>query len=112
MGVSFLFSIVFLYSKPGARWIFAALVLNILGLILGKIAFPDVSRTVIGTIVHLVFWPAILWAVWRPSRHLLFPQEGTSLFNGIYIVWLAWASVLMSISLFFDLRTLISFWSD
>jgi hypothetical protein len=112
MGVSFLFSIVFLYSRPGARWIFAALVLNILGLILGKIVFPDVSRTVIGTIVHLVFWPAILWAVWRSSRHLLFPQEGTSLFNWIYIVWLAWASVLMSISLFFDLRTLISFWSD
>jgi len=64
MGMSFLFSIMFLYSRTGARWIFAALVLNILGLVLGKIDFPDESRTVIGTIVHLVFWPAILWAVW------------------------------------------------
>ncbi len=112
MGVSFLLSIMFLYSRAGARWIFAALVLNILGLILGKIAFPDESRTVIGTIVHLVFWPAILWAVWRSSKHLVFSRERTSLFNWIYIAWLAWATVLMSISLFFDLRTLISFWSD
>jgi hypothetical protein len=112
MGVSFLLSIMFLYSRAGARWIFAALVLNILGLILGKIAFPNESRTVIGTIVHLLFWPAILWAVWRSSKHLLFSREWTGLFNWIYIVWLVWATVLMSISLFFDLRTLISFWSD
>ena len=112
MGVSFLFSIIFLYSRTGARWIFAALVLNILGLILGKIAFPDESRTAIGTIVHLLFWPAILWAVWSSSRHLLYSRQGTSLFSWVYIVWLAWASALMSISLFFDLRTLISFWSD
>ena len=111
MGVSFLFSIIFLYSRPGARWVFAALVLNILGLILGKMAFPEESRTVIGTIVHLLFWPAILCAVWRSSRHLLYSREGTSFFNWIYIVWLAWASALMSISLVFDLRTLIYFWS-
>jgi hypothetical protein len=109
MGMSFLFSIMFLYSRTGARWIFAALVLNILGLVLGKIAFPDESRTTIGTIVHLVFWPAILWAVWLSTKRLLFSREGKSLFNRIYIVWLAWASLLMSISLFFDLRTLISF---
>ncbi len=112
MGGSFLFSIIFVYSRVGARLIFAALVLNILGLVLGKIVFPDASRTVIGTFVHLAFWPAILWAVWRSTRPILFSQEGNNLFNWIYIVWLAWASLLMSISLYFDLRTLISFWSD
>ena len=112
MGGSFLISIIFVYSRVGARWIFTALVLNILGLVLGKIVYPDASRTVIGTFVHLVFWPAILWAVWRSTRQLLFSREAKSLFNWIYIVWLAWASSLMSISLYFDLRTMISFWTD
>ena len=112
MGGSFLISIIFVYSRVGARWIFTALVLNILGLVLGKIVYPDASRTVIGTFVHLVFWPAILWAVWRSTRQLLFSREAKSLFNWIYIAWLAWASSLMSISLYFDLRTMISFWTD
>jgi hypothetical protein len=49
MGASFLASLVFVRSKTGARWIFAALVLNIMGLVIGKIAFPDASRTAIGT---------------------------------------------------------------
>ncbi|MEZ5571014.1 MAG: hypothetical protein R3E64_03235 [Halioglobus sp.] len=111
MGVSFLFSIFFLFSRAGARWIFAGLVLNILGLLLGKMVFPDVSRTVIGTIVHLVFWPPVLWLVWRSTRQPSFVRHGNRYFNWIYIVWLAWASLLMSISLLFDLRTLISFWS-
>ena len=65
MGVSFLASIVFIHSRVGARWILAALLLNILGLIVGKMTFPDESRTVIGTYIHVMFWPAILWAVWR-----------------------------------------------
>ena len=65
MGMSFLASVFFVYSKAGARWILLALVCNILGLIIGKVVFPDASRTVIGTCVHLLFWTPILWAVWR-----------------------------------------------
>ena len=41
MGVSFLASVVFIRSRVGARWIFAALALNLIGLVVGKIAFPD-----------------------------------------------------------------------
>jgi hypothetical protein len=106
MGFSFLASLVFVHSKNGARWIFAALVLNIVGLVIGKVAFPDESRTVIGTVVHLLFWPAILWAVWRSARQLSFSRHQNSTFDWIYIVWLGWASLLMSISLVFDIRTL------
>jgi hypothetical protein len=110
MGGSFLASIIFVRSRVGSRWILAALLLNILGLVLGKMTFPDESRTVIGTYVHILFWPAILWAVWRSANHLSFSREANSLFDWAYIVWLAWASLLMSISLFFDFRTLISMW--
>ena len=110
MGVSFLASIVFFRSRVGSRWILAALLLNIFGLVLGKITFPDESRTVIGTYVHILFWPAILWAVWRSVEHLSFSRKANSLFDWVYITWLAWASLLMSISLAFDFRTLILMW--
>lgn len=110
MGVSFLASIVFIHSRVGARWILAALLLNILGLIVGKMAFPDESRTVIGTYIHVLFWPAILWAVWRSVEHISLSREANTHFDWAYIVWLAWVCLLMSISLLFDFRTLISIW--
>ena len=112
MGLSFLVSLVFVRSKTGARWIFAALILNIMGLVIGKIAFPDASRTAIGTYVHLLFWPAILWAVWSSARQLSFSRQQNRTFDWIYIVWLGWASLLMSISLVFDVRSLGSLWFD
>lgn len=111
MGGSFLASILFVRTKTGARLILAALLLNILGLLTGKMLFPEVSRTVIGTYVHILFWPAILWAVWRTSRQLSFSRTANSLFDWAYIAWLAWASVIMCISLFFDFRTLVALWS-
>lgn len=110
MGVSFLASVVFIRSRVGARWIFAALALNLMGLVVGKIAFPDASRTVIGTYVHILFWPAILWAVWRSARQLSLSRQQNGAVDWIYIAWLGWASLLMSISLVFDVRTLVSFW--
>tara|TARA_R110001599_G_scaffold353408_1_gene592076 strand:- start:2737 stop:3201 length:465 start_codon:yes stop_codon:yes gene_type:complete len=110
MGGSFLASIVFIRSRVGSRWVLAALILNILGLVIGKVAFPEESRTVIGTYVHILFWPAILWMVWRSVEHLSFSREANSLFDWAYIVWLAWAILLMSISLVFDFRTLIFMW--
>jgi hypothetical protein len=111
MGASFLASLVFVYSKAGSRWILAALLLNILGLVIGKIIFPDASRTVIGTYVHILFWPAILWAVWRSVKNLSFSWKNNSLFHFAYIIWLAWASLLLLISLAFDFRTLASMWA-
>lgn len=110
MGMSFLASVFFAYSKTGARWILLALVSNILGLIIGKVVFPDASRTVIGTGVHLLFWPPILWATWRSASALSFSQDMKGYLDWVYIIWLFWASLLMSISLFFDFRTLILMW--
>jgi hypothetical protein len=112
MGASFLTSVVFIRSRTGARWIFAALALNLMGLVMGKLAFPDASRTTIGTYVHLLFWPAILWAVWCSARLLSLSRQQNRAVDWIYIVWLGWASLLMSISLVFDFRTMVSLWLD
>jgi len=107
MGFSFLFSIVFVHKKVAARFILAALVLNILGLIVGKIIFPNESRTIIGTYVHLIFWPPILWAIWRTSMRQTIAQNLKSLFDRVHLAWLIWASSLIVISLFFDIRTVL-----
>lgn len=112
MGASFLASLLFVRSKTGARWIFAALILNIMGLTIGKIIFPDASRTVIGTYVHLLFWPAILWAVWSSAKQLSFSRQQSRTFDWVYIAWLSWASLLISISLVLDVRTLVSMWFE
>ena len=110
MGLSFLASIVFVRWRVGARWILLALVLNILGLITGKIAFPEASRTVIGTYVHLLFWPAILWAVWRTLKFSTLVRQESRVSDRAYLAWLVWASLLMAISLVFDVRTLVTLW--
>lgn len=107
MGLSFAISIAFVYSRAGARWILAALILNILGLVIGKMLFPELSRTVIGTCVHLLFWPAILWMVWRSVKARSHAQNKTGLFHTIYLAWLGWSVLLMVISLLFDLRSFI-----
>ena len=106
MGLSFLASILFVYSKTAARWILAALILNILGLVVGKILFPELSRTVIGTYVHILFWPALLWAAGRSIVPLILSQKVNALFDWAFIVWLSWACLLLSISLVFDFRSL------
>jgi len=106
MALSFLASLLFVYPKPAARWILLALVLNIVGLIVGRLLFPEASRTVIGTCVHLMFWPAILIVIWRRPPILDWPLS--SYFEKVYIIWISWASLLMAISILLDARTFLS----
>jgi hypothetical protein len=108
MGLSFMASVFFIYSRSGARWILLALVLNILGLIIGKIIFPEASRTTIGTTVHILFWSPILWAALRTFKQFSFSRAKNSPFDWAYFIWLAWACLLMAISLLFDYRTALS----
>jgi hypothetical protein len=110
MGGSFLGSIIFVYSKPTARWILAALILNILGLVIGELAFPETGRTVIDTYVHLLFWTPTLWIVCRGAKRCSFSRQTNSLFDCIYIIWLVWASLLIFISLIFDFHSFILMW--
>jgi hypothetical protein len=108
MGISFLASILFVYNRVGARWILAALLLNLFGLVVGKMIFPDASRTEIGTFVHLAFWLPILWIMWRPNQRLSFARDVNSALDWLYAIWLCWASGLLAVSLVLDLRTAFS----
>lgn len=105
MGLSFLASVFFVYAKTGARWVLAALLLNLLGLLVGKMLFPEASRTEIGTFVHIAFWLPILVALWLPQHRLSIARDVRSAFDWVYAVWLYWASGLLAISLLLDLRS-------
>lgn len=109
MGLSFLGSLLFVYSNKGARWILAAFVINVVGLIVIKIMFSDLTRTQIGIYIHLIFWTPILFLVWKSQSRPTLSRGASSIANLSYLVWICWASLLMLISITLDVRQLIIF---
>jgi predicted anti-sigma-YlaC factor YlaD len=109
MAVSFLGSLLFVYSKKGARWILAAFVINVVGLIVVKTIFNDLTRTEIGTYIHLIFWTPILFLVWKSKSRPTLSKGTSSIANLGYLAWISWASLLMLVSIVLDARQLIVF---
>lgn len=107
MSIAFLSSVIFTPWKVGARWILAATVVNILGLIFIKVLVPDLDRTTIGTSVHLLFWTPVLWLIWRPGIATRRVMDFQGLFGAVYRIWLIAASAIMATSLVLDARTAI-----
>ncbi|OAO04500.1 hypothetical protein A8B75_07785 [Sphingomonadales bacterium EhC05] len=105
MAVSFAIGIVFAPWKSGARWMVAALAVNIFGLIAVKAAFPELSRTEIGTVIHLIFWSFALLMIWKPEARIRLKAAPASGLNRIYLIWLVGASGVMAASLVLDAIT-------
>ena len=108
MALSFLSSLAFVIWKTGARWILAALVVNVMGLITLKAMFPGFSRAEIGTTVHLLFWTMALFMIWRPKGQERRQAEFAGTFGTVYRAWLIIVSLIMSVSLVLDARTALS----
>jgi len=108
MALSFLSSVFFVVWKSGARWILAALIVNVTGLILIRALYPDLSRTAIGTGVHLIFWSLALLMIWRPGARSRREAEFSGATGRIYLVWLIVVSAIMSTSLILDATMAIS----
>jgi hypothetical protein len=106
MAASFLASLFFIYKHKAARWILLVLMVNIAGLIFGKIVFPEASRSELGTWVHLLFWPALLWAAWRSKRQQPNLHRAKRFFDFLYSGWFYWACLLILTSLILDARNL------
>lgn len=100
-------SLIFAPRKSGARWILAAMLVNIIGLIAMKATFPDLSRTAIGTSIHLLFWPLALFMIWRPAARERRRVETQSAFGAAYLIWLLLVSAMMTASLALDARTAV-----
>lgn len=109
MAFSFLGSLLFVYSNKGARWILAAFVINVVGLIVVKTIFGNLTRTEIGTYIHLIFWTPILFLVWKSKSRPTLSKGTSSIANLGYLVWISWASLLLLISIVLDARQLIIF---
>lgn len=102
MATSFAIGLVFAPWRSGARWIVAAMIVNLIGLISIKAAYPHFSRAEIGMFIHLVFWSFALRMVWRNDARDALKKLPTSVTNRIYLIWLAWASAVMTVSLLID----------
>tara|TARA_B100000446_G_scaffold47134_2_gene43487 strand:+ start:27657 stop:28070 length:414 start_codon:yes stop_codon:yes gene_type:complete len=107
MALSFVASVLFVYWRVGARWILAGFLVNVIGLIVIRVMWPEFSRTSVGTVIHLLFWPWVLYGVWLSVKTDLLSQQRFRALDWIYYIWLGWASVLMGISLVFDARNLL-----
>jgi len=108
MAVSFLSSVVFICWKAGARWVLAALVVNVLGLILVKAFFPAFTRTEIGTVVHLVFWSIAVIMIWRPGVRVRRRADFRGNWGTLYMVWLIVVSAILCTSLILDARAALN----
>lgn len=104
MGAALLSAVIFAPARSAARWVLAAAVVNIAGLILIKAAQPDLSRTVIGTVLHLVFWTPVLAINWRPAARAARRLHAPSPYNRVFSVWLVVVSLVMATSLVLDAR--------
>jgi predicted anti-sigma-YlaC factor YlaD len=109
MAFSFLGSLLFVYSKKGARWILAAFLINVAGLIVVKTIFNDLTRTQIGSYLHLIFWTPILFLVWKSKNRPTLDKAKSSIAKLSYLTWLTWVSLLMLASIVLDARQLIIF---
>ncbi len=107
MSVAFLTSVVFAPWKAGARWILMAMLINIAGLVFVKAAMPELSRTTIGTMVHLLFWTPALFMIWRLGARETRISDFSGSTGRLYQVWLVIASLIMATSLVLDARTAI-----
>ena len=72
-----------------------------------KLFFPDLSRSDVGSVVHLVLWSGLLIVLWRPQARV---QAGEKLFDRAYSGWLIWITALMAVSLILDSIYIVS-WS-
>lgn len=109
MAVSFFAGIVFVPWRREALWVVLMAVATFVLLVVGKSLDPALSRSLLGSIIHLVIWPAALWMLWSPEargRRRLHPQQ--SHWRHVFHGWLIWVTVLAFISLVFDAKFLFS----
>ena len=109
MAVSFFAGIVFVPWRREALWVVLMAVATIVLLVVGKSLDPALSRSLLGSVVHLVIWPVALWMLWSPGapgRRRAHTQQ--SHWRQVYHAWLIWVTALILISLVLDAKFLLS----
>lgn len=106
MSISFFVGIVFVLYTRRAMWVVGIMILTAVVLILAKVGFPELTRSQIGTVSHLILWPFALLGLWRQEylRQTMPKSNVARLFKP----WKYWVTILMTVSIFLDVRTLVS----
>jgi hypothetical protein len=108
MAVSFFAGIFFVPWRREAMWVVLMAVATLALLIVGKSLNPDLSRSLLGSVIHLVLWPLVLWVLWSPgARDQRRARGSQSRWHYAYLGWLIWVTVLIVTSLVLDARFLL-----
>mgnify|MGYP001822565355 CR=1 FL=1 len=109
MAVSFFAGIVFVPWRREALWVVLMAVATAVLLVVGKSLDPALSRSLLGSVIHLVIWPVALWMLWSPGargRRRANTQQGH--WRHVYHGWSIWVTALILISLVLDAQYLLS----
>ena len=109
MAISYLAGIFFVPWRREALWIVLMAVLTFAFLVIGKMFDPTVTRSVLGSVIHLILWPLTLLLLWSPAaRDRRRDNFSHNFWGSVYSSWLIWVTSLILISLILDARFLLS----
>jgi hypothetical protein len=109
MAVSFFAGILFVRWRREALWVVLMAVATFVLLVISKSLNPDLSRSLLGSVIHLTLWPLVLYLLWSTgARNRRRAKAGRSFWDHAFLGWLTWVTALILVSLAFDARFLVS----
>lgn len=109
MGLSFFAGILFVPWRRDALWVVLMAVATFVLLVVGKSLDPALSRSLLGSVIHLILWPLTLWMLWSPgARNRRRANGRQGYWDHTFLGWLIWVTALIFVSLVFDGKFLIS----
>lgn len=108
MAVSYFSGIVFVPWRREAAWVVLMAVFTFVFLVIGKMLDPSLTRSFLGSVIHLILWPLTLLLLWSPgARNRRRDRLSHEFWRSVYSCWLVWVTALILISLVLDARFLL-----
>lgn len=108
MAASYFAGIFFIPWRREAAWVVLMAVLTFVFLVMGKMLDPTLTRSFLGSVIHLVLWPLTLLLLWTPeARNRRRDILSHKFWSSAYSSWLIWVTSLVLISLVLDAKFLL-----
>jgi len=109
MAASYFAGIFFVPRRREALWVVLMAVFTFVFLVMGKMLDPTLTRSFLGSVVHLILWPLTLLLLWSPAARIQRRAEDSQgLWRYVFPAWLIWVTALIVISLVLDAKFLLS----
>ncbi len=110
MAISFFSGLLFAPWRREALWVVLMAIATMVLLVVGKVIDPSISRSLLGSVIHLLTWPLVLWLLWSSgARDRRGAVAAANSWRRIYTTWLIWVSSLIVISLALDAKYLLGY---